>query len=113
MVAAASARACPAPQPRLAPAVITPGIAGNPCREAALDDIGGRIRRAILEKRNEEVMYHVGRPGEDHFVLRTLQAWGVDGHNRNPNVSDAPMGHRQAQMDLVCGRRRVTGRLAS
>ena len=57
--------------------------------EAALDDIGGRIRRAILEGRNEEVMYHVGRPGEDHFVLRMLQAWGVDGHNSHTNVCSA------------------------
>jgi len=40
--------------------------------EAALDDIGGRIRRAIVEGRNEEVMYHVGRPGEDNLVLRML-----------------------------------------
>jgi anaerobic selenocysteine-containing dehydrogenase len=57
--------------------------------EAALDDIGSRIRRAILEGRNEEVMYHVGRPGEDHFVLRMLQAWGVDGHNSHTNVCSA------------------------
>ncbi len=57
--------------------------------EDALTDIGGRIRKAILEKRNEEVMYHVGRPGEDHFVLRMLQAWGVDGHNSHTNVCSA------------------------
>ncbi|NOT31595.1 MAG: hypothetical protein HOP15_14205 [Planctomycetes bacterium] len=47
------------------------------------------VREAILEKRNEEVMYHVGRPGEDHFVLRMLQAWGVDGHNSHTNVCSA------------------------
>jgi anaerobic selenocysteine-containing dehydrogenase len=57
--------------------------------ESALADIGGRIRKALLEKRNEEVMYHVGRPGEDHFVLRMLQAWGVDGHNSHTNVCSA------------------------
>ncbi|MEQ1890943.1 MAG: molybdopterin-dependent oxidoreductase [Planctomycetota bacterium] len=57
--------------------------------EEALTDIGGRIRKALLEKRNEEVMYHVGRPGEDHFVLRMLQAWGVDGHNSHTNVCSA------------------------
>jgi hypothetical protein len=34
-------------------------------------------------------MYHVGRPGEDHFVLRMLQAWGVDGHNGHTNVCSA------------------------
>ena len=30
-----------------------------------------------------------GRPGEDHFVLRMLQAWGVDGHNSHTNVCSA------------------------
>ncbi|HSJ19438.1 MAG TPA: molybdopterin-dependent oxidoreductase [Nocardioidaceae bacterium] len=54
--------------------------------EEALTDIGGRIRRAIVEGRKDEVMYHVGRPGEDGFVERVLQAWGVDGHNSHTNV---------------------------
>jgi anaerobic selenocysteine-containing dehydrogenase len=52
----------------------------------ALDDIAGRIRRAIAEGRPEEVMYHVGRPGEDGFAERFLAAWGVDGHNSHTNV---------------------------
>ena len=52
----------------------------------ALDDIAGRIRRAILEGRHEEVMYHVGRPGEDGFAERFLQAWGIDGHNSHTNL---------------------------
>jgi hypothetical protein len=34
--------------------------------DEALEDIGGRIRRAILENRRHEVMYHVGRPGVGH-----------------------------------------------
>ncbi len=54
--------------------------------DEALDDIAGRIRRAISEGRHEEVMYHVGRPGEDGFAERFLQAWGVDGHNSHTNV---------------------------
>ena len=54
--------------------------------EEALTDIGARIRTAILEDRRDEVMYHVGRPGEDGFVERVLQAWGVDGHNSHTNV---------------------------
>ncbi|HYE66413.1 MAG TPA: molybdopterin-dependent oxidoreductase, partial [Pyrinomonadaceae bacterium] len=54
--------------------------------DAALDDIAGRIRRAILEKRHNEIMYHVGRPGEDGFTERILAAWGVDGHNSHTNV---------------------------
>ncbi len=52
----------------------------------ALDDIAGRIRTAIIEERNNEVMYHVGRPGEDGFTERVLAAWGVDGHNSHTNV---------------------------
>jgi anaerobic selenocysteine-containing dehydrogenase len=54
--------------------------------DEALDDIAGRIRRAIQEDRHEEVMYHVGRPGEDGFVERVLQAWGIDGHNSHTQV---------------------------
>lgn len=52
----------------------------------ALDDIASRIRKAIVEKRNKEIMYHVGRPGEDGFTERILAAWGVDGHNSHTNV---------------------------
>src|SRR5262245_20599653 len=54
--------------------------------DAALDDIAGRIRRAIVEGRHNEVMYHVGRPGEDGFTERVLAAWGVDGHNSHTNI---------------------------
>jgi anaerobic selenocysteine-containing dehydrogenase len=63
--------------------------------ETALADIGGRIRKAILEGRRHELMYHVGRPGEDGYANRVLQAWGVDGHNSHTNVcsSSARLGH--------------------
>ena len=63
--------------------------------DEALDDIAGRIRLAILEDRRREIMYHVGRPGEDGFVNRVLQAWGIDGHNSHTNVcsSSARLGH--------------------
>jgi len=57
--------------------------------QEALADIGGRIRKSLQAGRPDEVMYHVGRPGEDHFVLRMLQAWGVDGHNSHTNVCSA------------------------
>src|SRR5215471_2941497 len=61
----------------------------------ALTDIGGRIRKAITEGRRHELMYHVGRPGEDGYANRVLQAWGVDGHNSHTNVcsSSARLGH--------------------
>jgi anaerobic selenocysteine-containing dehydrogenase len=54
--------------------------------DEALDDIAGRIRAAITEGRPNEVMYHVGRPGEDGYTERVLAAWGVDGHNSHTNI---------------------------
>jgi len=54
--------------------------------DEALTDIAGRIRKAILEGRGNEIMYHVGRPGEDGFTERVLAAWGIDGHNSHTNV---------------------------
>ena len=54
--------------------------------DEALDEIGSRIRAAIDEDRREQVMYHVGRPGEDGFTERMLAAWGVDGHNSHTNI---------------------------
>lgn len=54
--------------------------------DEALDDIASRIRQSIIDGRHEEVMYHVGRPGEDGFGERFLAAWGVDGHNSHTNV---------------------------
>jgi anaerobic selenocysteine-containing dehydrogenase len=40
-------------------------------------------------QRRDGIMYHVGRPGEDHFVNRAIQAWGVDGHNSHTNICSA------------------------
>jgi len=57
--------------------------------EEALADIGGRIGKALREERRNEIIYHVGRPGEDHFIPRMLHAWGVDGHNSHTNVCSA------------------------
>ena len=54
--------------------------------DEALDEISARIRKAIVEKRHNEIMYHVGRPGEDGFTERVLASWGVDGHNSHTNV---------------------------
>ena len=61
-----------------------------------MEDLAGRIRRAIIERRHNEVMYHVGRPGEDGFTERILAAWGVDGHNSHTNVcsSNARAGYQ-------------------
>jgi anaerobic selenocysteine-containing dehydrogenase len=54
--------------------------------DEALDDIAIRVRHAITDGRRNEIMYHVGRPGEDGFTERVLAAWGVDGHNTHTNV---------------------------
>jgi anaerobic selenocysteine-containing dehydrogenase len=57
--------------------------------DEALADIGGRIGKALREGRQDEIMYHVGRPGEDGFMDRTLKAWGIDGHNSHTNICSA------------------------
>jgi anaerobic selenocysteine-containing dehydrogenase len=57
--------------------------------DEALDDIAGRIRSALAEGRHDEIMYHVGRPGEDGFTERILNTWGVDGHNTHTNICSA------------------------
>ncbi|MPZ89426.1 MAG: molybdopterin-dependent oxidoreductase, partial [Nitriliruptorales bacterium] len=54
--------------------------------DEALDLVAARVRTAIQEDRHNEIMYHVGRPGEDGFTERVLAAWGVDGHNSHTNV---------------------------
>ncbi|MDF1597676.1 MAG: molybdopterin-dependent oxidoreductase [Acidimicrobiia bacterium] len=80
--------------------------------EEALDDIGGRMRKAIQEGRNDEIMYHVGRPGEDGFMDRTLKAWGVDGHNSHTNICSSGarvgyamwMGHDRPSADFANAR---------
>jgi anaerobic selenocysteine-containing dehydrogenase len=54
--------------------------------DEALDDIAGRVRSAIEEDRKREVMYHVGRPGEDGFTERVMASWGLDGHNSHTNI---------------------------
>lgn len=57
--------------------------------DEALDDMAQRIRKALVEKRHNEIMYHVGRPGEDGFTERVLANWGVDGHNSHTNICSA------------------------
>ena len=54
--------------------------------DEALDDLAARIRTAMEEERHDQVMYHVGRPGEDGYTERMLAAWAVDGHNSHTNV---------------------------
>ncbi len=58
--------------------------------DAALDDLAARIRRAMVENRRNEIVYHVGRPGHELiYNQRILHAWGIDGHNSHTNVCSA------------------------
>ena len=54
--------------------------------DVVLDDISARIRKALKDGRNNEVAYHVGRPGHEGYTNRVIQSWGVDGHNSHTNI---------------------------
>lgn len=56
--------------------------------EEALDEISAKMRDS-RQRRRDGIMYHVGRPGEDHYTNRCITAWGVDGHNSHTNVCSA------------------------
>ncbi len=56
--------------------------------EQALSEISEKLRESRARRR-DGIMYHVGRPGEDGFTNRVLQAWGVDGHNSHTNICSA------------------------
>ena len=58
--------------------------------DEVLDDIAGRVRKALHEERRNEIMYHVGRPGHELlYHQRILHSWGIDGHNSHTNVCSA------------------------
>ena len=56
--------------------------------DEALDEIAEKMR-ASRSRRKDGIMYHVGRPGEDGYTNRCIQAWGVDGHNSHTNICSA------------------------
>ncbi|MCA9620038.1 MAG: molybdopterin-dependent oxidoreductase, partial [Myxococcales bacterium] len=56
--------------------------------DEALEEIGAKMRES-RKKRRDGIMYHVGRPGEDHYTNRCITAWGVDGHNSHTNICSA------------------------
>jgi len=62
--------------------------------ERALDEIAEKMRESRMRRR-DGIMYHVGRPGEDGYTNRVIQAWGVDGHNSHTNIcsSGARVGY--------------------
>ncbi|NJC98067.1 MAG: formate dehydrogenase [Anaerolineales bacterium] len=53
--------------------------------EQALSEIAEKMRESKLRRPNG-VVYHVGRPGEDGYTNRIVQAWGMDGHNSHTNI---------------------------
>ena len=56
--------------------------------DEALEDIASKMRES-RKKRRDGIMYHVGRPGDDHYTNRCITAWGVDGHNSHTNICSA------------------------
>ena len=56
--------------------------------DQAVDEISTKMRES-RQRRNDGIMYHVGRPGEDGYTNRCIQAWGVDGHNSHTNICSA------------------------
>jgi anaerobic selenocysteine-containing dehydrogenase len=54
----------------------------------ALDEIAVKMRQSRKQRR-DGIVYHVGRPGEDGYTNRCIQAWGVDGHNSHTNICSA------------------------
>jgi anaerobic selenocysteine-containing dehydrogenase len=58
--------------------------------DEVLGDIAARVRKALQENRQSEIMYHVGRPGHELlYHQRIFHAWGIDGHNSHTNVCSA------------------------
>jgi anaerobic selenocysteine-containing dehydrogenase len=53
--------------------------------DQALTEIAGKMRESKLNRPNG-IVYHVGRPGEDGYTNRIVQAWGMDGHNSHTNI---------------------------
>ncbi len=51
-----------------------------------LDTFAERMHEAFSSGRANDVMYFVGRPGEDGFADRFLETWGCDGHNSHTNI---------------------------
>jgi anaerobic selenocysteine-containing dehydrogenase len=54
--------------------------------DEALTTIADRIRKALKEERQNEIAYHVGRPGHEGYANRVIQSWGIDGHNSHTNI---------------------------
>ena len=56
--------------------------------EEANNEIAEKMK-ASREVRKDGIIYHVGRPGEDHYNSRILKSWGTDSHNSHTNICSA------------------------
>ena len=54
--------------------------------DEALNDIASEMRETIQDGRENEITYHVGRPGHEEYMDRVIDAWGLDGHNSHTNI---------------------------
>ena len=68
---------------------------GSRCRGTRRSTISADASAARSWRAAARGHVHVGRPGEDGYANRVLQAWGIDGHNSHTNVcsSSARLGH--------------------
>ena len=57
--------------------------------EDAVSDIADKMRETITDGRENEITYHVGRPGHEGSMDRVINAWGLDGHNSHTNICSA------------------------
>lgn len=56
--------------------------------DQALDEISAKMAQS-KRQRDNGIVYHVGRPGEDGYTNRVVQSWGMDGHNSHTNICSA------------------------
>jgi anaerobic selenocysteine-containing dehydrogenase len=54
--------------------------------DQVLDVFAQRMHESFGAGRPNDVLYFVGRPGEDGFAERFLSTWGADGHNSHTNI---------------------------
>ena len=57
--------------------------------DEVLEEIATEMRETIEDGRENEITYHVGRPGHEGYMDRVLNAWGLDGHNSHTNICSA------------------------
>jgi len=82
--------------------------------DEVLDDIGGRIRKALVEGRQREIMYHLGRPGHELVYLqRVFHAWGIDGTTATRTSARPPPARATPSGTASTGPRPTTAARAS